>query len=210
MNSTVSSHSEGERSPSVGTESPLPSGPPPSKIARGGFHPRSHYHHVSSPPQQGPPSSTVSHPPPLTPLSGPMPTLSSISWYSPESIQQQHHEQQQQQTPPVSAATTAFLSSLHQTQDSVYETAARLLFMAVKWAKSLPSFAALPFRDQVQLVLGLQLPLIHDHLITGDSVGRIVERFVPDLRHSVLLTDGKLSTLLTGPVWSAYGCSRGW
>ena len=33
--------------------------------------------------------------------------------------------------------------------DNVYETAARLLFMAVKWAKSLPSFAGLPFRDQV-------------------------------------------------------------
>ena len=34
--------------------------------------------------------------------------------------------------------------------DGVYETAARLLFMAVKWAKNLPSFAALPFRDQVK------------------------------------------------------------
>ncbi|EFX76568.1 hypothetical protein DAPPUDRAFT_106791 [Daphnia pulex] len=36
--------------------------------------------------------------------------------------------------------------------DNVYETAARLLFMAVKWAKSLPSFAGLPFRDQVILL----------------------------------------------------------
>ncbi|KAL1114857.1 hypothetical protein AAG570_007681 [Ranatra chinensis] len=37
-------------------------------------------------------------------------------------------------------------------QETVYETAARLLFMAVKWAKNLPSFASLPFRDQVILL----------------------------------------------------------
>lgn len=35
------------------------------------------------------------------------------------------------------------------TQETIYETSARLLFMAVKWAKNLPSFASLPFRDQV-------------------------------------------------------------
>lgn len=33
--------------------------------------------------------------------------------------------------------------------DSTHETSARLLFMAVKWAKSLPVFSNLPFRDQV-------------------------------------------------------------
>jgi hypothetical protein len=33
--------------------------------------------------------------------------------------------------------------------ETIYETAARLLFMAVKWAKNLPSFGTLPFRDQV-------------------------------------------------------------
>lgn len=33
--------------------------------------------------------------------------------------------------------------------ESVYETSARLLFMAVKWAKNLPVFSNLPFRDQV-------------------------------------------------------------
>ncbi|CAN8029135.1 unnamed protein product, partial [Ixodes persulcatus] len=38
------------------------------------------------------------------------------------------------------------------TQESVYETSARLLFMAVKWAKNLPSFSNLPFRDQVILL----------------------------------------------------------
>lgn len=35
--------------------------------------------------------------------------------------------------------------------ESVYETSARLLFMAVKWAKNLPVFSNLPFRDQVGL-----------------------------------------------------------
>ncbi|KAF6131795.1 nuclear receptor subfamily 2 group E member 3 [Phyllostomus discolor] len=36
--------------------------------------------------------------------------------------------------------------------DSVHETSARLLFLAVKWAKSLPVFSKLPFRDQVILL----------------------------------------------------------
>jgi len=36
--------------------------------------------------------------------------------------------------------------------ETIYETSARLLFMAVKWAKNLPSFGSLPFRDQVRLI----------------------------------------------------------
>ncbi|XP_053283542.1 photoreceptor-specific nuclear receptor-like [Pleuronectes platessa] len=36
--------------------------------------------------------------------------------------------------------------------EGVYETSARLLFMSVKWAKNLPVFAQLPFRDQVILL----------------------------------------------------------
>uniref|UniRef100_A0A8D1SQJ4 Photoreceptor-specific nuclear receptor n=1 Tax=Sus scrofa TaxID=9823 RepID=A0A8D1SQJ4_PIG len=36
--------------------------------------------------------------------------------------------------------------------DSIHETSARLLFMAVKWAKNLPVFSSLPFRDQVILL----------------------------------------------------------
>ncbi len=35
-------------------------------------------------------------------------------------------------------------------QETIYECSARLLFMAIKWSKSLPSFANLPFRDQVR------------------------------------------------------------
>uniref|UniRef100_A0A336LLQ1 CSON011497 protein n=1 Tax=Culicoides sonorensis TaxID=179676 RepID=A0A336LLQ1_CULSO len=36
--------------------------------------------------------------------------------------------------------------------ETIYETSARLLFMAVKWAKNLPSFASLAFRDQIILL----------------------------------------------------------
>ncbi|KAM5178164.1 photoreceptor-specific nuclear receptor [Callospermophilus lateralis] len=36
--------------------------------------------------------------------------------------------------------------------DNIHETSARLLFMAVKWAKNLPVFSNLPFRDQVILL----------------------------------------------------------
>ncbi|KAM4618238.1 photoreceptor-specific nuclear receptor-like [Polymixia lowei] len=36
--------------------------------------------------------------------------------------------------------------------ESVYESSARLLFMSVKWAKNLPVFSHLPFRDQVILL----------------------------------------------------------
>ncbi|XP_055984778.1 photoreceptor-specific nuclear receptor [Sorex fumeus] len=36
--------------------------------------------------------------------------------------------------------------------DSTHETSAQLLFMVVKWAKSLPVFPSLPFRDQVILL----------------------------------------------------------
>ncbi|KAK7576055.1 hypothetical protein V9T40_012341 [Parthenolecanium corni] len=43
----------------------------------------------------------------------------------------------------------SFYNPVH---ENIYETSARLLFMAVKWAKNLPSFAALPFRDQVILL----------------------------------------------------------
>ena len=42
----------------------------------------------------------------------------------------------------------ALYSGSHET---IYECSARLLFMAVKWCKSLPSFVNLPFRDQVSL-----------------------------------------------------------
>ncbi|KAJ8934946.1 hypothetical protein NQ318_000483 [Aromia moschata] len=51
--------------------------------------------------------------------------------------------------PQPATITTGLYPSSHET---IYETSARLLFMAVKWAKNLPSFASLPFRDQVILL----------------------------------------------------------
>ncbi|KAF4531585.1 hypothetical protein B566_EDAN010051 [Ephemera danica] len=51
--------------------------------------------------------------------------------------------------PGDAAAPALYPPAAHET---VYETSARLLFMAVKWAKNLPSFASLPFRDQVILL----------------------------------------------------------
>lgn len=35
--------------------------------------------------------------------------------------------------------------------ESVCESAARLLFMSIKWAKSVPAFSTLPLSDQVRL-----------------------------------------------------------
>lgn len=51
------------------------------------------------------------------------------------------------QLPPVMPSICSVSSA-----DTIYETSARLLFMAVKWAKNLPSFASLPFRDQAILL----------------------------------------------------------
>ncbi|CAG9531537.1 unnamed protein product [Cercopithifilaria johnstoni] len=36
--------------------------------------------------------------------------------------------------------------------ENVQEASTRLLFLAIKWAKNLPSFASLPFRDQLKLL----------------------------------------------------------
>lgn len=56
---------------------------------------------------------------------------------------------------PQPAAGLAASGMYPTTHETVYETSARLLFMAVKWAKNLPSFASLPFRDQVRYSLQL-------------------------------------------------------
>ncbi|XP_070828653.1 photoreceptor-specific nuclear receptor-like isoform X2 [Chaetodon trifascialis] len=50
---------------------------------------------------------------------------------------------------PSDCRTSPYTSSC---SESIYETSARLLFMSVKWAKNLPVFAHLPFRDQVILL----------------------------------------------------------
>ena len=85
--------------------------------------------------------------------------------------QHHHHQQQQQQQVDrsaviTSAAAAAAAAAASQAvvvypdglavyplgHETIYECAARLLFMAVKWSKSLPSFANLPFRDQVTII----------------------------------------------------------
>ena len=55
----------------------------------------------------------------------------------------------------VAYAENAIYPTGHET---IYECSARLLFMAVKWSKNLPSFANLPFRDQVRNTSIIGLP----------------------------------------------------
>ncbi|XP_029431105.1 photoreceptor-specific nuclear receptor [Rhinatrema bivittatum] len=53
---------------------------------------------------------------------------------------------------PERIATEYQMSTYPSSPESIYETSARLLFMAVKWSKNLPVFSNLPFRDQVILL----------------------------------------------------------
>lgn len=53
-----------------------------------------------------------------------------------------HHHQIQSNIFPL-------LQQIHSHSETIQEASARLLFMSIKWCKSLPSFAALPLRDQV-------------------------------------------------------------
>ncbi|CAH0551721.1 unnamed protein product [Brassicogethes aeneus] len=71
--------------------------------------------------------------------------------------------------PQPATITGSLYPSSHET---IYETSARLLFMAVKWAKNLPSFASLPFRDQWCMPLDVSAsPLfnINEHAKNGHS-----------------------------------------
>ena len=90
------------------------------------------------------------------------------------------------------------------TQETIHETAARLLFMAIKWAKNLPSFVTLPFRDQVinNLFKKLLIQVLESftlNLLTGYPVGRNLGRAVPDLCHSVVVACGN---------WPFFLCDR--
>ncbi|XP_068607778.1 photoreceptor-specific nuclear receptor [Brachionichthys hirsutus] len=53
---------------------------------------------------------------------------------------------------PERASSEFHLALYPASSENVYETSARLLFMSVKWAKNLPVFSNLPFRDQVILL----------------------------------------------------------
>jgi hypothetical protein len=48
-----------------------------------------------------------------------------------------------------SANIFPFLQQMHSHSETIQEASARLLFMSIKWCKSLPSFITLPLRDQV-------------------------------------------------------------
>lgn len=57
--------------------------------------------------------------------------------------------------PPHSSTDTPTENPLYNgplSSDCTFETAAKLLFMSVKWAKNIPSFLQLPFRDQAILL----------------------------------------------------------
>lgn len=51
---------------------------------------------------------------------------------------------------PERSSSEYHLALYPSSSENVYETSARLLFMSVKWAKNLPVFSNLPFRDQVR------------------------------------------------------------
>lgn len=73
----------------------------------------------------------------------------SIDVTNDEEPEQEPETDHQQATMLPVAGLVPPASLYNHAQETVYETSARLLFMAVKWAKNLPSFAELAFRDQV-------------------------------------------------------------
>lgn len=65
--------------------------------------------------------------------------------------------------------------------DGIHETSARLLFMAVKWAKNLPVFSNLPFRDQVHhTACPLELGQAQSKIIGQSAWGNISSWAVRD------------------------------
>ncbi|ESO92854.1 hypothetical protein LOTGIDRAFT_120392, partial [Lottia gigantea] len=70
---------------------------------------------------------------PIPPPSFSSPFTSSTSFHLPSSVQEHN-------------------SYDNASSENVFETAARLLFMSVKWARNIPSFLQLPFRDQAILL----------------------------------------------------------
>lgn len=93
------------------------------------------------------------------------------------------HETEPDHSPQVLLPMPNFVPPYAQTQETVYETSARLLFMAVKWAKNLPSFASLAFRDQVcctaHKLRSNDALIIYFRLFLGDSSGGIMGRAIP-------------------------------
>ncbi|ODM95917.1 Protein tailless [Orchesella cincta] len=92
-----------------------------------------------------------------------------------------------------------FLESLHVStlvNESIYESAAKLLFLSVKWARSVPSFLNLPFEDQSLLLEECWVELF---MLSGAQWGLRIDEgalvsgsVVPRTRHSALLVDARL------------------
>ena len=51
---------------------------------------------------------------------------------------------------PITFQSDISVSMYYSNPEAVCEAAAKLLFMSVKWARNIPSFMSLPFRDQVR------------------------------------------------------------
>lgn len=51
---------------------------------------------------------------------------------------------------PIRFQSDISVSMYYSNPEAVCEAAAKLLFMSVKWARNIPSFMSLPFRDQVK------------------------------------------------------------
>lgn len=51
---------------------------------------------------------------------------------------------------PIRFQSDISVSMYYSNPEAVCEAAAKLLFMSVKWARNIPSFMSLPFRDQVR------------------------------------------------------------
>ncbi|XP_069172187.1 nuclear receptor subfamily 2 group E member 1-like [Procambarus clarkii] len=106
-------------------------------------------------------------------------------------------------------------------RDTVCETAARLLFMNVRWAKQLPAYTALPFRDQLLLLeegwrelfvlsaAQFLLPVEAGPLLASCGLGSDTsERLLPILQDIKLFQDilTKFKTMCVDP--TEYACLK--
>ncbi|XP_035709277.1 orphan steroid hormone receptor 2 isoform X2 [Folsomia candida] len=92
-----------------------------------------------------------------------------------------------------------FLENLHignLIHESVYECAAKLLFLSVKWARSVPSFLSLPSTDQTILLEEAwpELFLLSSAQwgLSIDDATLVAGSVVPRLRHETLLSDVRI------------------
>ncbi|XP_047492192.1 nuclear receptor subfamily 2 group E member 1-like [Penaeus chinensis] len=126
-------------------------------------------------------------------------------------------------TPPEPAHTRSSppILSHMPSPDTVCETAARLLFMNVRWAKHLPAYTALPFRDQLMLLeegwrelfvlsaAQFLLPVEAGPLLASSGLsGESTERLLPILQDIKLFQDilAKFKAMCVDP--TEYACLK--